>query len=442
MQIISLSGWNDFTPSQVPSITLVGNQAREFALNDLNARNTIAPGRQRPPLHVLHVIEGLSSGGAERLLYTNLKHLDGRRFRNTVATVFEQGSHWRGAIEEMGIEVINLHAAGYRSLPRAMYHLYSLLQRLRPDLLHTHLWAANIIGRIAGRAAGIPVISSIHNPEYEPEAMPRGRRFNRVKWGIARELDRLTARIACDRMIAVSNYVKQSTIRRLGYSSSRIDRLYNPIDNDQVAGKDRIDRTELLKQAGIPQDALVLLNVGRVSPQKGLLYAVRALAVIRPSFPRVHLVSVGAHNDSAHLAEIRAEIAKHDLNQCVHLLGVRRDIENWLNVCQLFVFPSLFEGLGIALIEAMAAGCPCVAANIGPIPELIRNGVNGILVEPSNSDVLAREVCELLNDSSRCKALGEAARITSSKFHPADAANELGDIYEGLQRAVVGNARD
>jgi glycosyltransferase involved in cell wall biosynthesis len=114
-------------------------------------------------------------------------------------------------------------------------------------------------------------------------------------------------------------------------------------------------------------------------------------------------------------------------------LGSRRDVIDFLRACDVFIFPSLYEGLGIALIEAMAAGCACVASSAGPIPEVVRDGEDGILVPPGNSEAIAAAVCRLLDDETLRKRLGDAAvKSAFSRFQPQKSADELTRIYQSV----------
>jgi glycosyltransferase involved in cell wall biosynthesis len=389
------------------------------------------------PLHVLHLIESLGAGGAERLLYTNLKHLDAARVRSTVVTVFAQPDHWAGAIRGLGVPVFSLGCRGLRDLPAGVARLRRRLRAARPDVVHSHLWAANVIGRVAGRLAGIPVVSSVHNPDHEPEAWEDGADVSRWKRQLSLSLDRWTARMGCARMVAVSDYVRGCAHRRLGFPVERIELLYNPIDTEALASPPARGRAELLRECGLGDDSVVLLNVGRVSPQKGLIHAVRAMPTVLARHPSAHLVCAGPTSDAAWLEKLKGEARALGVGARVHFLGARRDVADLLRACDLFVFPSLYEGLGIALIEAMAAGRACVATRTGPIPEVVTDGENGWLVPPGDADKLAGAVCALLDDPARREAMGRAALSALARFQPQAAADELARIYE----SVVAGAR-
>lgn len=375
------------------------------------------------------MIETLGSGGAERLLHTNLRHIDRDQFGNDVVTVFSGGDHWNDAIKALGVRVDGLGLASYRDILRGVSLLGERLASDPPDLIHTHLFAANVIGRVAGRRARIPVISSIHNPEYEPEAVAGSPAGITAKVRAARIIDKITASYGCARMIAVSKYVKETTATRLGFPVEKIDVIYNPVD----LSADSIDRHAMLRSIGLENDSFVILNVGRVSPQKGLIYAVRAMRAIVSVNPNAHLISVGSLADKVYTSQVRDEAL--GLEESVHLLGERRDVHALLDACDVFLFPSLFEGLGIALAEAMTVGRGCVAGRIRPLDEFIEDGVNGILVEPGSPERISEAVISLMRDDEKRCALGQAASVTARQmFQPEPAARQLERVYRSVVR--------
>jgi glycosyltransferase involved in cell wall biosynthesis len=391
---------------------------------------------------IVHLIEALGSGGAERLLYTNLKYLDRSRFQNDVITVFSGATHWKESIEALGVGVKSLDCRNLRDLAKGVHQLRRLLRNSRPDLIHTHLWAANVIGRIAGRLSGVPVISSIHNPDHEPDAWGDGAEVGLLKRRLALLADWWTARFGCERLVAVSEYVRRSAHKRLGFPLERIDLLYNPIDIDQFQSGATRGRRKLIEELRLPEGSFVLLNVARVSPQKGLLYAIRALPAVREKYPETYLVSVGATVDQRWLPRLEAEADALGVARNMRFLGARRDIPDLLRCCDLFVFPSLYEGLGISLIEAMASGCACVASRAGPITEVVRHGVDGWLVPPADDRALADAVCSLLADEDKRKSLGAAAGASArARFHPETAARTLEGIYKTVLERVSSVAK-
>jgi len=383
-------------------------------------------------IHVVHVIESLGPGGAERLLYTNLKHFDPQRVRSTVITVYPHNTHWVEPVKELGVPVVSLDCRSTRDILKGVSRLRAWLRANRPDLVHSHLWAANVISRIAGRMTGVPVVSSVHNPDHEPQAWSDGADVSLITRHAVKALDRWTAKFGSTRMVAVSDYVRKSAGRDLHFPLQSIDLVYNPFDVDLMKAPVK-DRGELLRELGLPVESQILLNVARVSPQKGLLYAVRALPAILKQYPQVHLLSVGATSDPRWTAELKREAESLGVADHFHMLGAQANVVDFLRACDIFVFPSLYEGLGIALIEAMAAGCVCVATNTGPIPEVVQDGKDGVLVPSADAEALARAICDLLGDPSRRSQLGTAAKQTAfSKFQPKEQAERLTRVYESV----------
>lgn len=383
-------------------------------------------------IHVAHVIETLGPGGAERLLYTNLKHFDPERVRSTVITVYPHNTHWVEPIKELGVPVVSLDCRSTRDIPKGVGKLRGWLRANRPDLVHSHLWAANVISRIAGRLSGVPVVSSVHNPDHEPQAWSDGANVSLMTRHAIKQLDRWSAKFGSRRMVAVSDYVRKSAGRDLHFPLQSIDLVYNPFDVDLMKAPVK-DRAELLRELGLPEESRILLNVARVSPQKGLLYAVRALPEILKQYPTAQLLSVGATTDPRWTAELKREAETLGVADHFHMLGARANVVDFLRACDIFVFPSLYEGLGIALIEAMAAGCVCVATNTGPIPEVVQDGKDGVLVPSADAEALARAICDLLGDPARRSQLGTAAKQTAfSKFQPKEQAERLTHVYESV----------
>jgi glycosyltransferase involved in cell wall biosynthesis len=236
-------------------------------------------------------------------------------------------------------------------------------------------------------------------------------------------------------LIAVSEYVRQSAHQHLKFPLDEIDLLYNPIDTEALMTPPNKHRSELLRELGLPSDAVMLLNVGRLSPQKGLIYAVRALPKIIEKHPKAHLLSVGATTDQMWHERLKSEAVRLGVADNFRPLGARRDVADFLRACDVFVFPSLYEGLGIALIEAMAAGCVCVATTAGPIPEVMQHEREGILVPPKDPEALAAAVCQLLSQPERRKEMSlNAQRTALERFQPQAAADRLMQIYEKVAK--------
>lgn len=379
-------------------------------------------------LKVLHLIEALGSGGAEHMLHTNLKFFDLGSVESTVTMVYSGADFWKKPIEDLGVSVTSLDCMGPYDIPSGVAKLRQQIKADPPALIHTHLWTANIIGRLAGNREKIPVISSIHNPEYEPPANKSVSVSRALKLSVAKRMDQFTSRW-CSRMIAVSKFVRESTAARLGFPIDRIDVLYNPVDVDRLSQP--ANRAAVCMEADVPLDSEILLNVSRLSPQKGLIHAIRAMPAVLEQRPKARLLSIGSNRDAGYVTAVRREIELLGLQNTVHLLGEKRNVNEYLSACDVFIFPSEFEGLGIALAEAMAAGRACVASDIHPLDEFVSSEDNGVLVPFDQADLLASAIIDLLQHHEKRRNLGLKAKETAIEFfEPRKAARQLTNIYQ------------
>jgi glycosyltransferase involved in cell wall biosynthesis len=169
----------------------------------------------------------------------------------------------------------------------------------------------------------------------------------------------------------------------------------------------RVNVTVKRKELGLPPEGPIIGTVGRLVPIKGHTWLVRAVARVLVEFPQTCVVLVG---DGPLLGELKDLAAELGISPHVVFLGTRHDIPECLAVLDLFVLPSLNEGMGRALLEAMAVGCPVVATRVGGIPDIVADGTTGLLVPPRDDRALAEAILTLLWDPSRRAAYGEAAR--------------------------------
>ena len=387
---------------------------------------------------VVHLIESLVRGGAERLLCTNLAHLDRSRFDNVVVYLFKPDL-LRAEIEALSIPCIGLDLKGPWDWHGCLWKLRQQLKALAPDLIHTNLVKADIYGRIVGRSLGIPVISTIHESPYYPEVFLDNPDLNRVKYSLIKLVDRLTAQHCVKTFVVVSNFSGNAAREYLGVSPSRTWLIYNSLDLEQFESVPADNVEALRLKLGISPEEKVLVNVGRLAPQKGQRYLLMALRMVLTKDPNVRLV-------------IRGDGPIREILQAMGLeLGIASKVSfvdpvpkiSWLlGLSDIFVFPSLHEGLGIALLEAMAMGKPCVASEVGPIPEVVEHGRSGLLVRPRDPDDLARAILALLDQEDLRREMGERGRqIVKEKFDIRQNVRALEKVYiEGLSpaRALAG----
>lgn len=369
-------------------------------------------------IRIAHVIESLGrvGGGAERLLAATLAHLDTTQFESHVVYLF--GHHGlTPEIRKLGVPITCLEMRDFSDWRRGLLDLRRHLRDTAPDIVHTVLQRADIYGRLAAVSAGLrPIVSTLHECPYNPEVFIDNPELSRFRYGAFKLLDKVTARACNDAFLVVSQSTRRNLQRYFSVNPQRVRLLYSGIDLaavDAAVGREDAIRRDL----GISPRDVVLLNVGRLFQQKGQRYLIQAMRRVVDHAPNVRLLIRG---DGADESDLRVLTAALGLQSHVTILDGYRshpEVLALLRVCDIFVFPSLYEGLGIALIEALASRRPCVASNIGPIPEVIDDGRTGLLVPPMDPAALAEGILALVGDPDRRRQMGEEGRkVVEERF--------------------------
>jgi glycosyltransferase involved in cell wall biosynthesis len=378
-------------------------------------------------IHVLHVIDSLKPGGAEQQLVNLVRTHDRHRVRSSVVTLFEE-SDLAPEIEAAGIHVERLGLTGPGQSLRGVHRLRRYIGDTRPDLVHTRLVFADLIGRVAGAVSGIPVVSSVEAPVYDPNARTDDPKFRRWKVELVRLADGLTGRLARVTYVPCSQDVARSTARALLLPSGRVRVIHNSTVIPNGTGSRR--RAESLSA----DDDVRILTVGRLSPQKGQTYLLRALVRVVERYPRATLTVVGRGPLEAAL---RLEARSLGLDDRVRFVGKRPDVPDLLADAHLFVLPSLWEGLSIVALEAMALGVAIVASDISSMREIAVDGEHAVLVPPRNVDALAQSIVAALDDRALRQRIAKGARERArSLFDVRVAARRFEQLYEDVARGV------
>ncbi len=377
---------------------------------------------QRKLPRIIHLIDSLTVGGAERLLVTHLTHFDHSRHEHHVVYLHPPDT-LAEAVNNTGAQCHTLNLTSAYNPAIALARLVRLLHRLSPSLLHTHLYFSNIYGRLSRLCrTRIPLITTLHNPDYSNEDT------GRVSYQIRKFADYVTGHLFNDRFIAVSDAVRRDYQKHLRFRP--IVTLYNSIDPNHVSPIQARDRTRVRQALGIPPDAFVLIQVGRLHPQKGHAITLRAFAQALFTTPTLILLLIGKGRLEPDLMTLAEQLG---IAHRVRFLGERNDIIDLLHAADLFVFPSHYEALGIALIEAMAMELPVVASAVDGICEVITHEVDGLLVSPGDAAEFAQHIGRLIASPEKRHKLGIAARQTVlDRFNAGTNARDLEQLYEQL----------
>lgn len=388
---------------------------------------------------VVHVIDSLGrSGGAEQQLVANLRHFADPGLSHEVLCLY-RGSTSREDDLPSGVGLSYLLSDGRRVRNRVA--LSVLMRRrlaaIRPDLIHCVLPDAALAARLAGRWLGIPVIESLVNIGHEEVRTVDSPAVTRWKLALHRWTDRWTMRSVV-RFQALSQEVARSWVDTVGIRPARVDVIPRGVDTDRATpDADRsYFRARLLSELGLPADSFVVLNIGRQVAQKGQIYAINALPQILAAVPQAVFVSAGSSGPMTE--RLRDEARQLGIEGRVHWIGVREDVPDLMAAADVFVFPSLYEGLGVSLLQAMAAGLACVVTDRPPMTEVVSDGDTGLLVPPRDSGAIAAAVLRLAQDQDLRGSLAARARShVARQFDSVVVAARIERMYQEILESRI-----
>jgi glycosyltransferase involved in cell wall biosynthesis len=359
---------------------------------------------------------GFTIGGAEQLVLMTAPRLQREGFEVTVACL----KGWGPVGDELEARGVRGVALGARRPfdPRVAGRLLSILRRDRIQILHAHLFLANVAARLLGRMAGVPVVITSHH-DTDLWMGPHHRL-----------LESLTAPLS-DAVVACSEAVRHWARERYGLRPGLVRTLHNATEIPAPGPDDAAARARVRRELGAADADLLVGAVGRLDePKKGIPIFLAAARLLAREFPRVRFAVVG-EGPSRQALEARA--AREGVSHRTVFAGERRDIHRVMRAFDLFVQPSLWEGFGVTLLEAMAAGTPIVATRVGGVPEVVLHGETGILVPPGDPEALAAAAAGLLRDRDRAAALARAGRgRVESEFRIDRLVAETAALYREL----------
>ena len=377
---------------------------------------------------LLFVINGLGTGGAERSLAEMLPRFTARGYECSVAVLHQREEGVESAVRESGVPV-NWLGPG-RWIPWYT-SLRKMIGEWRPDLIHTTIFEADIVGRSVAWRYRIPAVSSVVNTSYGSSVRSRDSRVPGWKLGLARALDGFTARACTSHLHAISEATKSEAISALGYPEDRIKVVYRGRDPVRLGEKTSSRRATARQRLGVAEESILLLNVGRQEFQKGQRYLLQSLKTLREDSDTYQLVVAGRTGHATE--ELESMVLELGLGDSVHFAGHSNEIGELLAAADVFVFPSLYEGLGTSVLEAMAMGLPIVASDLPAIREMVIDGESALLVPPSSPGEFASAVERISGDRTVAHRLGEAAKRTfDERFQIDTCARGMMDLYEAV----------
>jgi glycosyltransferase involved in cell wall biosynthesis len=385
-------------------------------------------GATATTLKIAYVLPNIEAGGTEQHVLTLCRLLGRSRFSPSLVTTAGGGALFEAFSALVPMKVMGDPARGkrFRSTPwehaRAVASLVRILRERRPDILHAYLPAANVIGPLAARLAGVTrvIVSKRSLADYK-ERFP-----------LLRHAESLGNRLA-DVILVNSGAVRQDVERTERHWRGKFRKIYNGVAPiDPWTPKDAM---AFRRREGIPADALVALCVSNFYPYKGHEELVEAAARVVPAYPNVIFLLAG--RDSGTLEATRTRIRERGIEESVRFVGSRTDVPDLLRASDLFVHPSREEGFSNAILEAMAAGLPVVACDVGGNPEAVVDGETGRLVPPRDPERFAGAMLEMIGDPGKRKTFGQAGRRRAAEeFSTSRMVAKMESLYESLGRGV------
>jgi len=383
--------------------------------------------------NILHIIPTLGGGGAERQLANLVSNTNKSEFSHFVYTL-KDSDFFAPAIRAAGYEVCELGATGKHPWFSGTSKLLAIIRDYQPDIIKTWLYDANIIARLAHFwNSKIPVITTLHFPDYEPD-MIRASNWSPIKVEGLRQIDRLTTRLTNPYFAACSHYVKQSFQKQLNLADSQIKVIYNGTDPEQLKCEEG-DAQRLRQDLEIPANGFIYLTVGRLVEQKNHALLLRVFPQVLARVPQAYLVIVGTGALEQELKDLANTLG---ISRRVHFLGSRKDVGVCLEMADVFVFPTLAEGFGLALVEAMFKGLPCIGSNIEVLQEVVTNDKTGLLFNQKEPDELVAAMCKLFDEPELRRRLGrQALEDAERRFHIRVIASQ----WENFYNQVIGETK-
>lgn len=379
---------------------------------------TTPPPPPRDRVRVLHLAQDGDTSGYFRQLG---RFHDRDRYAMTFATLGTMTPALRRSLDASGVTAVSVGADARRAYPLAFSRIVRVLRGLQVDVLHTHLFDPSVVGLLAGAVACVPIrVMTRHYSDYHTRI---GKRWHT-------RLDRLCTRLA-HRVIAISHDTARVMRDEEHAPENKIVVVHNGIDLARVARPVDAELAALRRELDL-EDKAVISVVARLHPEKGQEHLFRAMPAIVARSPRPPCLLVAG--TGSFRSAYQAEVERLGVADAVRFLGFREDATRILAASDVVVLPSVAEGFGLVAAEAMALGCAVVATRVGGIPEVVEDGVSGILVPPASPDHLADAVLALLKDPDRRRDLGIAGRSRVEKyFRFATMMRRYEALYEDLR---------
>lgn len=362
-------------------------------------------------LNILHVISKLDVGGAENLVLSYVKNIDHSTFTATLCCISHAGK-MAPEFEKLGVQIISLGLMKKKGWDSDIIRsLEEVIKNNSIDIVHTHLYHANIYGSLAASRCRIPSFMSIQNT-YSHHKLHR----RILNWYVSKRVKKV---------IVGSDDIKNDVVKYDWIRENKIEVINNCIDLDKASAN--VSRAQVRDELSLPYDAVVLGTIGRLEEQKGHSFLIRALSRMSDSSNNFYLILIG---EGKKKQELQALVDELSLQEKVLFLGTRSDIGNLLAAMDIFIMPSLWEGLSLAMLTAMAAEIPVIATDVGGVRKVLGEDEYGLVIAPGEPDSIVTAIESVLNDkASSQQRVADAKRLVYEKYSDHAMVKKIEKLY-------------
>lgn len=369
-------------------------------------------------IRVVHIAQ--ASGGVACYIDMLLRHLDKDKYENILICSQEYDvDAFKPLVKHLEVVEMNRSINGHDM--NVTWKLFKLLWYYRPDIVYCHSSKAGAVGRMAAFFAPGKVVYNAHGWAFNMKVHKRARWFYRF---VERYLS-----FFCKRIVCISNFEGESALRNHVVKQNKLRVIFNGVEIDAI--RQHVKNTRVTReQFGIPESVPVIGMVGRIMEQKGPKTFIRMVERIARKLPEAHYMIVG---DGESRTEIERMIETCNLQNNVHITGWVSNPNDYMALFDVGVLMSRWEGFGLVLCEYMAAGIPLVSTRIDAIPDLVEDGINGLLVDIDDDHAAAMAVLRILDDETlRSKLIGNGTRIVEERFSIERVAKEHEALFEEM----------
>ena len=388
-------------------------------------------------IKVLHIITRFDKGGSAQNTYLSLLGLRKKNYQLSLVSGLSLESEMKYEeikAKEKDIQILESEGIEFIQCPfllrrinvikdlKAFFDIWRIIKKYNPLIVHTHSSKAGLMGRLAAKLAGAPII--VHTPHGHVFFGY----FGPFKTKLFIIFEKLASRIT-DKIVALTNREKKDHILFKIAEEDKFSVIYSGIELNILKESSSEEKQNLKKELGIPENSLIVGTAGRLVPVKGPEFLVKASKYIISKYPDTYFMFTG---DGPLEQDLKRKALEMGISDNIIFLGWRDDLAKIISIYDIFVLPSLNEGMGRVLVEAMALGKSIVASNVGGIPDLVIHGKNGFLVPPKNPKELAKYIQVLLEDKDKREKMGLAGKEMAYNFTSERMVEKIANLYKKL----------